>query len=83
MIAVNYTTARNNLKNFCDLATDNDETIIVTRKAEKNIVILSLDRYNELMKALQNAQYYDKLDRAFHQLRSGQGQVHDLIDVED
>ena len=80
MIATNYTSVRNNLKNYCDLATDNDETIIVTRKAEKNIVILSLNRYNELMKALQNAQYYDKLERAFQQLRSGDGQVHDLIE---
>lgn len=83
MIATNYTSVRNNLKNYCDMATDNDETIIVTRKAEKNIVILSLNRYNELMKALQNAQYNEKLERSFHQLRSGKGQIHDLIDVED
>lgn len=80
MIAANYTSVRNNLKTYCDMATDNNETIIVTRKAEKNIVILSLTRYNELMKALRNAQYYDKIDRAFLQLRSGGGQVHDLIE---
>ena len=38
MLAVNYTTMRNNLKEYCDKATDNGETIIVTRKGERNVV---------------------------------------------
>ncbi len=33
MVAVNYTAVRNNLKEFCDMATDDNETVIVTRKA--------------------------------------------------
>ncbi len=37
MLAVNYSTIRNNLKNYCDLASDNDETVIVTRKEEKTL----------------------------------------------
>ena len=57
MLAVNYSTIRNNLKSYCDEATDNGETVIVTRKAEKNIVILSLEKYNQLVKAAQNAEY--------------------------
>lgn len=43
MLAVNYSTIRNKLKNYCDEATDNNQTIIVTRKAERNVVILSLE----------------------------------------
>ncbi len=35
MLAVNYSTIRNNLKTYCDEATDNSETVIVTRKDEK------------------------------------------------
>lgn len=46
MLVVNYSTIRNNLKSYCDEATDNNETVIVTRKDEKNVVILSLDKYN-------------------------------------
>ena len=42
MLAVNYSTIRNNLKDYCDQATDNHETVIVTRKGEKNVVIMSL-----------------------------------------
>ena len=51
MIAVNFTTARSRFKDFCDKVTDEDETVIVTRKAEKNVVIISAERYNELEKA--------------------------------
>ena len=40
MVTVNYSTIRNNLKDYCDKATDNDETVIVTRKGEKNVVII-------------------------------------------
>ena len=39
MVAVNYSTIRNNLKDYCDKASDQHETIIVTRKNEKNIVL--------------------------------------------
>lgn len=55
------------------------ETIIVTRKNEKNVVLLSLDQYNRLMKALKNAEYLAKLDRVFEQLEQGNGQQHELI----
>lgn len=32
MLAANFTTLRNNLKNYCDEVSDNNETVIVTRK---------------------------------------------------
>ena len=80
MVVVNYTAVRNNLKEFCDMATDSDETIIVTRKANKNVVIVSLERYDLMEKAIRNSQYLAKLDRAFDQLYSGKGQEHELIE---
>ena len=56
MLAVNYSTIRNNLKSYCDKATDENETVIVTRKDEKNVVIISLEQYNSMMKAAHNAE---------------------------
>ena len=53
MIAINFSTARSRLKAFCDRVTDNDETIIVTRKEEKNVVIISEERYNKLERGLE------------------------------
>jgi antitoxin YefM len=83
MLAVNYSTIRNKLKDYCDKATDERETVIVTRKGEKNVVIISLDEYNAVMKAAKNAAYLDMIDRSMDQLAKGQGTVHELIEVDD
>lgn len=39
MLAVNYSTIRNNLKDYCDKASEFQETIIVTRKNEKTLFL--------------------------------------------
>lgn len=83
MLAVNYSTIRNNLKSYCDQATDNNETVIVTRKNEKNIVIMSLEQYNNMMKAARNAEYLAKLDRSIEQLEKDEGKAHELIEADD
>ena len=83
MLAVNYSTIRNNLKDYCDKATDSQETVIVTRKDEKNVVIISLEKYNQLEKAARNAEYLAMIDRGIAQLEAGKGQSHELIEVED
>ena len=83
MLAVNYSTIRSHLKDYCDKATDDRETVIVTRKNEKNVVIISLERYNQLEKAARNAEYLAMLDRGITQLETGRGQVHDLIEADD
>ena len=75
MIAINFTTARSRFKEFCDKVTDEAETVIVTRRAEKNVVIISAERYNELEKAERNAAYLKKLERGIAQVQAGQGIV--------
>ena len=83
MLAVNYSTIRENLKSYCDKVTDEQETVIVTRKDEKNVVIISLDEWNALSKAARNAEYLSSIDRSFEQLRSGNGKPHELIEVDE
>jgi antitoxin YefM len=83
MLAVNYSTIRNRLKDYCDKVTDEHETVIVTRKDEKNVVLLSLEEYNSVMRAAKNAAYLDMIDRSMEQLASGQGKVHELIEADD
>ena len=82
MLAVNYSTIRNNLKDYCDQATDNHETVIVTRKGEKNVVIMSLEKYNQLEKAARNAEYLAMIDRGIAQLAAGNGQEHELNETD-
>ena len=81
MLAVNYSTIRNNLKDYCDKASDFQETVIVTRKNEKNVVLISLDKYNQLEKAARNNEYLAMIDRGIAQLKAGNGQEHALIAV--
>lgn len=80
MLAANYTTVRNNLKEYCDKAYDEDEIVLVTRKAEKNVVIMSLDKLNRIEKELRNAHYLAKIERGFAQIEAGFGVVHELIE---
>ena len=83
MLAINYTTMRNNFKDYCDKATDENEDIIVTRKDEKNVVLVSLEKYNQFMKVVKNAEYLYKIDCSMAQLKAGKGQQHELVEVED
>lgn len=74
MLAINYSTIRNNLKEYCDKITNDYETIIVTRKDEKNIVMLSLEEYNNLIEnvfIMSNKKYYDRLLESKKQLEQG------------
>ena len=61
----------NNKKDYCDKATDENETVIVTRKDEKNVVLISLEQYNEFLRNMKNTEYLNKLDRAFKQVEEG------------
>ncbi len=83
MLAINYSTMRKNLKDYCDQAVDHGETVIIVRKEEKNVVLMSLDKYNRIEKALRNTEYLEMIDRGIEQLRSGRGQQHELIEVDD
>lgn len=82
MIAANFSTVRNEFKDFCDKVTDDAETVIVTRKEGKNVVIISADRYNEMEKAERNAAFLQKLDRGLKQVHAGHGITKSIAELE-
>lgn len=77
MLSENYSTVRQNLKTFCDIVTEEDEDLIITRTAHKDVVMISLEKYNRIMqsqslfgilpkdidkeKAARIKKYYDKI----------------------
>ncbi len=74
MLAVNFSNMRENFKNYCDKVTDDYETIIITRKDNKNVVMISQDEYNNLMENLyimSNKKYYDRLVESRKQIERG------------
>ena len=70
MLVVNYSSIRENLKSYCDRVTNDNETVIVTRKDEKNVVIISLEEWNSLQRAVRNADYIGKLNRAANDVKN-------------
>lgn len=83
MLAVNYSTIREHLKSYCDKVTDDGETVIVTRKDEKNVVIISLEEWNELQKAARNSEYLSKLERSISDIKSGNVITKTMAELED
>ena len=86
MLAVNYTNIRDNMKMYMDKVTDDYETIIVTRKDNKNVVMISEESYNNLMEniyVMGNKENYDWLMKGKAQLENGQCSVHELFEVGD
>ena len=84
MLAVNYTNLRDNMKKYMDKVTDDYETMIVTRKDNKNVVMLSEEAYNNLMEnvyVMGNKANYDWLMESNTQLEKGNFAVHDLTEV--
>lgn len=71
MIATKQMDVRANIKKYFDMAFSG-ETVIVSRKENKNVVIISESEYNELEKAKKNTEYLAKLNRADEQNKNGQ-----------
>ena len=85
MLAVNYTNLRENMKMYMDKVTDDYETMIVTRKDNKNVVMLSEEAYNNLMENIHvmgNKDNYDWLMESKAQLEEGKVSSHNLTEGE-
>lgn len=86
MLAVNYSNLRNNMKSYMDKVTDDYETMIITRKNTKNIVMISEETYNNMlenMHLLGNQANYNWLMESKRQLEEGNVSTHELIEVSD
>ena len=86
MLAVNYTSLRDNMKSYMDRVTDDYETMIVTRKNNKNVVMMSEEAYNNLMEnvyVMGNKANYDWLMESKTQLENGNFASHKLVEAED
>ena len=86
MLAVNYTTLRDNMKTYMDKITEDYETMIVTRKNNKNIVMLSEESYNNLMEnayIMGNKANYDWLMESKEQLERGMCSIQNLVTADE
>jgi antitoxin YefM len=83
MQAVLYSKLRQNLKKYFDDAVDSHEPIIVTRKDDKNVVILSLEDYNSIKETaylLSNENNAKHLTQSLENARKGRKKERELIE---
>ena len=81
MLAVNYTCLRDNMKRYMDQVTDDYETLIVTRKNNKNVVMMSEEMYNNLMEnvhIVSSKANFEWLMQSKQQLTAGNFSQHEL-----
>lgn len=86
MIAVNYSQFRDHMKTHMDSVTDEYETVIVTRKENRNVVMISEAAYNNLMENVHlmgTKANYDWLMESKAQLMSDRSRNRELIEVDD
>lgn len=82
MTMVNINDLHNNTYEILDQAIQNNTAVNINTE-NGNVVLLSEDEYNNIMKAVRNAEYLAEIDKAAAQFEAGKGQIHELIEVED
>lgn len=83
MNAVNYSELRKKLKDYFDQVYDDHEPLIVTRKNNQNIVLLSIEEYNALIETnylLSNIHNSKRLMRSLEKARHGELLKKDLFE---
>ncbi|NCN05415.1 MAG: type II toxin-antitoxin system prevent-host-death family antitoxin [Spirochaetales bacterium] len=85
MDAVSYSDLRQNLKTYLDKVYLDQDTLIITRKNNQNLVLISLDEYNSLIETnylLGNEANAEHLRVSIEQYRKGQVQGKELLSDE-
>ncbi len=83
MQAVSYSDARKNLKHYLDDVYNNHDPLIITRKNNENVVVLSLDDYNSISEThflLSNEHNKSHLLKSLESARSNKVIKKDLIE---
>ena len=85
MIAVSYTDLRQNLKTYLDKVVMDNHPLIITRKNNENVVLISVDEYSSLIETnylLSNEANAEHLKKSIAQHKAGKIKKRELIEVE-
>lgn len=86
MRIVNFSEARNSLKDVIDQVVADADVTVISRRDAPDAVVMSLDHYSSLIETVHllsapaNAAH---LARSISQLRAGQAQRRNLVEVEE
>lgn len=85
MRVVNFSEARNSLKNIIDQVIDDADYTVIARRDAPDTVLMSLDTFNSLLETvhlLKSPANAAHLARSFEQYRQGNVTPNDVINVE-
>lgn len=84
MRIINFSDARNSLKDVIDQVVEDADVTVISRRDAPDAVVMSLDHYSSLMETvhlLSSPANAAHLARSISQLRSGQAQRRELIEA--
>lgn len=70
MKAIKSIELRDNLKKYCD-EVYKGETLVISRKRNENVVMLSETEYNALVKSRNNEAYLSMLHKSYDEIQTG------------
>jgi antitoxin YefM len=85
MDAVTYSDLRQNLKTYMDKVYSNHDPLIITRKNNENLILLSINEYNSLVETnylLGNEANAEHLRKSIGQLKNGKYKNRELLENE-
>ncbi|MBN2735663.1 MAG: type II toxin-antitoxin system prevent-host-death family antitoxin [Spirochaetales bacterium] len=83
MQAISYSDVRQNLKKYLDDVYNNHAPLIITRKNNENVIVISLDDYNSLVEThylLSTEKNTERLLSSLNKARKGKAQKKELIE---
>lgn len=83
MRAITYTSARNNLANTMKKVCDDHDPIIVTRKNNEAVILMSLEDYESLTETaylMQSPKNAKRLIHSIEELNAGNGHEREIIE---
>ena len=83
MRAISYTAARNNLASTMKKVCEDHDPVIVTRKNNEAIIIMSLEDYESLAETaylMQNPKNAKRLMESIEELEAGKGKQRELVE---
>ncbi len=83
MRAITYTSARNNLASTMKKVCDDHDPIIVTRKNNEAVILMSLEDYESLTETaylMQSPKNAKRLISSIEELNAGKGQEREMLE---
>ena len=73
-----------NVNDIFDKMIGNENEIIIKRENDADdLILITAKKYNEILEELKRLKYWNELDKRIENIKAGNGEFHELIEVDD